>query len=110
LGPSAEVGADRFLGETSKSWEEEDARLAGEGDLGMEIMSIFSQPSANTEGVVPPPSRNSNPLVKDKRFSKDRSQSDTDALASSLAHSLATQQLDGRDKRSSECDFGMTSS
>ena len=97
----------RFLGET-KSWNGQPGELPGEGDddLGMEIMGIFAQPSRKQEGILPPPSRNSNPLVKDKRFSKDRADADRDALTSSLANSLASQaHLDGRDKRSSSCDL-----
>jgi len=96
------VGAGRFLGEGSG--REAEQGLEADGELGMEIMGIFSQPCHAGEAALLPPPRNSNPLVKDTHFSDGRAHSDRDALTSSLAHSLASQQLDGMHDRSATYD------
>jgi len=94
--PLEESGSGRFLGEGQERVSEE---FLDADDLGMEIMGIFSQspraPAPSHAALVSPPSRNSNPLVKDSKFSTGREGgSDRDALSSSLAHCLSNQRLD----------------
>jgi hypothetical protein len=72
--------AGRFLGEGAEDYNEDSF-------LGQEIFHIFAgthRPQPNHPCDLKPPSRNSNPLVRDHKFSAGCFSSDSDLLASRL--------------------------